>query len=437
MVGWYPLKPRWSPAVFRVCVLACVLTTQARGQETRTLPFVPAALARAVDVPPAVIAARAEVRHSAARQGAAGAPALWLLSAGASEVPEADFGAGNVRLELGRDILAGPRRAAERAAAGADLERATGALTGALRRADGMLIRAASRALGWERIRRRRAAQDSLLTTAEGALHTRFGAGEARFLDVLRLRTERLRAASALASAQAEGRSGEASLLAFVSGPAGRVQLQTVLTEAQEAGEFLEGRLPEVPPVDSLIANSTALVLARSDIKRLQAERARDLAERGMQGSAFAGIQRIGSTEGGATWGPTLGLTLSLPFLTGGSNDRIRAAGDSGVSAAEARLAAVEADVAGRIAAAAARYLGASERVGIYEAALLSGARAERDVALANYRDGTLSLLELLDFERALVDAEVGRLESLLAAADAWADLLEAQGSESPTSVLE
>ena len=97
----------------------------------------------------------------------------------------------------------------------------------------------------------------------------------------------------------------------------------------------------------------------------------------------------------------------------------------------------MEADVAGRIAAAAARYLGASERVGIYEAALLSGARAERDVALANYRDGTLSLLELLDFERALVDAEVGRLESLLAAADAWADLLEAQGSESPTFVLE
>src|SRR4051794_10519739 len=222
MVGWYPVLSGRIAAAAGTCVLALTCATPSHGQTSITPPFVPPALAAAIHVPPALAAARAEVARATARRAAAGAPPSWFVAAGASEVPNANFAEGNIRLEFGRDVLTGGRRAAERAAAQADLERATGALAGANRRADAALIRAATRALGGELIRRRRAAQDSLLATAEEALRARFAAGAARYLDVLRLRTERLRVTSALAAAQAEARSGEASMLAFSSGAADR-----------------------------------------------------------------------------------------------------------------------------------------------------------------------------------------------------------------------
>ena len=49
-----------------------------------------------------------------------------------------------------------------------------------------------------------------------------------------------------------------------------------------------------------------------------------------------------------------------------------------------------------------------------------------REAALASFRTGELSLIELLDFERALARAETERLRSLLDAADALADLFAA-----------
>ena len=59
----------------------------------------------------------------------------------------------------------------------------------------------------------------------------------------------------------------------------------------------------------------------------------------------------------------------------------------------------------------------------MYDAAALQGARDEREAALAAYRSGGLSLLELLDFERALSRAEITRLQTLTEAADALAVL--------------
>ena len=437
MGGWHPVLSSRVCMAGGACVLILAFPTPARGQAHAVVPFVPPSLMAAVGVPPAVEAAKADVERARARQVAAGASPSWFVSAGASEVPEADFGKGNIRLEVGRDILTGGRRAADRAAAAADLERSIGALDGAIRRADAVLIRAGSRALGWELIRRRRVAQDSLLTSAEVALRARFGVGEARYLDVLRLRTERLRATSALATAQAEARGGEAALLVLAGDAAARRRLQAAMTDAHASPGTLEGPLPHIPDPDSLAATSPALVLAKADVRRAEAGRARELAERRMEGSAFAGIQRIGQAGDGSAVGPTLGITLSLPFLTGGTTRRVRAAAESSVRASAARAAAVEADVSARLTAAVARFAGARERVAVYDAALLRGARTEREVALAGYRAGTLSLLELLDFERALVDAEIGRLESLLSAADAWADLLDAQAGESSTSTQE
>jgi outer membrane protein TolC len=430
------MRPRLG-GLLKACVLFLTVASPIHGQVRPASPFVPATLQAALGTPPAVSAAQAEVARASARHTAAGASPTWFISAGASEVPDADFSKGNLRIELGRDILPSGRRAGERDAAAAELERAAATLEGTIRRMDAVLIRAVSRSLGWELIRRRRAAQDSLLMAAEEALRARFGTGEARYLDVLRLRTERLRVTSTLASAQAEARGGEAVLGGLAGDSAGQSRLMAALTGARQSADALEGPLPDLPDVDSLTAASTPVLVARTELRRAEAERALDLAEHRTQGSAFAGIQRIGQTGDGSTLGPTIGITLSLPFLTSGAIGRIRAAADSSVSAAQARVTAAQAEVSARLGTAVARYAGARERVTIYDPALLRGARAEREAALANYRAGTVSLVELLDFERALVDAEIGRFESMLAAADAWADLLDVQAGEPSTDISE
>jgi outer membrane protein TolC len=268
-------------------------------------------------------------------------------------------------------------------------------------------------------------------------LRARFGTGEARYLDVLRLRTERLRVTSALASAQAEARGGEARLRELASDSGGQRRLVAALAAARGSADALEWPLPDLADTDSLTATSTPVLVAHAELRRTEAERLLDLADRRTRGSAFAGIQRIGQTDDGSALGPTLGVTISLPFLTSGATSRIRAAADSSVSAAQARVTVAQAEVSAELGTAAARYAGARERLTLYDSALLRGARAEREVALANYRAGTVSLIELLDFERALVEAEIGRFESILAAADAWAALVDAQAGEPSTAISE
>ena len=102
-------------------------------------------------------------------------------------------GIGNARFELSREFLSGARRRGERGAADAEVRLAIVALAAEERRALAAAARALYGAAGWRAITRRLAAQDSLLISAEASVRARFGVGESRYVDVLRLRTERLR----------------------------------------------------------------------------------------------------------------------------------------------------------------------------------------------------------------------------------------------------
>lgn len=426
----------WLPPAGQLGVFLVFGTVPLAAQSGDRIPFVPPTILAALGVPPSVAAAQSRLAQALARRAAAGEPGTWSLSAETSEVPRGDFGAGNIRVDLSREILPAGRRTAEAAVAEAELKYAAVILDGARLRAVSVLVRTAAGAVGWELIRRRRAAQDSLLATAEEALRSRFDAGQARYLDVLRLRTERLRVTAALAEAQAEADAAAATLLQLAGDADGRTRLRRALALARSAPESL-GPLPAVPDPDSLVEVSIALALARAEEDRSRAERRRELADRHTQGSAFAGLQRIGGAENGAVFGPTLGVTLSLPFLTSGATQRRRAAADSTVAAAEMRTSSIKAVTTSLLSAAAARFAGTRRRAALLDAALLRGALEERDVALASYLSGTLSLLELLDFEQALAEAEIGRTENLILAADSWADLLEVQAGEPSTTMPE
>jgi hypothetical protein len=61
---------------------------------------------------------------------------------------------------------------------------------------------------------------------------------------------------------------------------------------------------------------------------------------------------------------------------------------------------------------------------------------------LANYRSGTVTLVELLDFDRALTDADIIRIRGCMAVADALAALwqigtMESSASPSPIATDE
>jgi len=373
-------------------------------------------------------AARANVDLATARAAAAGPTAPAFFSAGLSEAPASNLDQGNLRLEVGRDFMTGPRRRAERTLADVEVQAATIAVSLEERRLEGVVLRDAVRAAGARRIALRLAAEDQLLAGAEEGVRGRFGVGQARYVDVLRVRTERLRIQSDRSASMAEARGARASLTAVLTGTDAASTLDALIdTLAGDGlGDAWRAVLPPLPSLDSLLARSDVARLQRTDAARTAAARALVLAEQRPQVSAFAGIQRIGQANNGPTLGPSFGMTVSLPFTATRSNQLALAAASQGISTAGVAREAALAEARARIEAARERYSAARERLDAFDAALLRGARDERESALAAYRTGSLSLLELLDFERALSRAEIERIRALVDAADAWADLLGA-----------
>lgn len=267
--------------------------------------------------------------------------------------------------------------------------------------------------LVWRGIESRLSAQDTLLALASDVLTARFAAGTTRYLDVLRLRTERLQLARerAIAGTEAASRSSELQRRSANS-PAATSQLAAQLaewegrrawTEVPGAVDSTGGALP-----DSLVARSAAARLAKIDSDAGVAR-----SQRGLTVAGTIGLQRFMDGDGFVT-GPAAGLSIELPFSLGGTYGRERAAIRASRAADSLQVAA---DLTGWAAEAA--HLNrvrsdARDRARLFDAALLAGASEEREAALAGFRAGAVSLLELLDFERALAAVERDRLLTML-----------------------
>lgn len=373
---------------------------------------------------PAVTAARAELEAARARGRAAGFAAPAYLSAGISEAPNANLDQGNVRLEVGRLFFTGPRQRAERAVAAAEVHSAEVGVAAAERQVDAVVRREVIRAVGEQVVASRLAAEDQLLTSTEEGLRTRFTVGEARYTDVLRLRTERLRVQSERVSAIAEGRGARVALVGLLGDSLGEFQPALDSLAATDLAAAWRWLLPAADALDSVVAATGDVRLADVAVARARAAQSLAAAERRPQVDASAGIQRIGQANNGPAFGPSVGLTVSLPFTAARANRLGAQAAASEVAATEAGRRATVTTVRARVAAAAERYAAARQRLEVFDAALLRGAREEREAALAAYRTSSISLLELIDFERALARAEIDRIEALIDAADAWADLV-------------
>jgi len=423
-------------------VLLCLVATGAGAQQPQTDPDAPIERlkVRVRDESPSLAARRAALEVAVARRRAAGTLGPASLSAEAEEVPSGIdlLDAGSLRLDLSRELLGGPRREAERRLADRDVERARLEVDVAEQALAATVDQLVARASGSAAIASRLASEDSLLLGTEEAVRSRFSVGEARYVDVLRLRTERLHVATEVQRARSEARIARLQLLRLARSSA-RAAEEPATTDdalidaaiAAETAMLMRGLVPASPSIDSLLQRSGAVRLAMLAVERAIAARRLLRTEQRPALSASLGVQRFGTDGGGHSLGPTLGITMSLPFTARRASDARQLVADREVALAAAEQRAVESGVVTALASALDRYETARSRLASFDAALLRGAREEREAALAGFRTGSLTLLELLDFERALAQAEIARIRSRVDAADALVDLyLIALGGE-------
>ena len=377
---------------------------------------------------PELAARRAAVAAAEARLGAIGLAPAASLAAEIEEVPSGlnVASAHSMRLDIAKEFLPPGLRAARRILAQGEIDRARAELGLAGRALNARIDRLLVHAVASAAIARRLAAEDSLLRAAEEGVRVRFAVGDARYVDVLRLRTERLRVQTEVAAALTEARIERRTLIALAAMDEPEVMVSSlgdsIIGEGMRAAVFAE--LAEPPSLDSLMARSGSVRIAEIELSRARASRELLRAEQRPSFGASIGIQRFATDGGGFVFGPSAGLSMSLPFTTRRANRAVSLAADRDVVTAETWHRAIRASVRSELASALDRYEAARARVSLFEAALLRGAREERESALASYRTGELSLVELLDFERALSRAEISRLRSYMEAADAVADLI-------------
>jgi outer membrane protein TolC len=402
-------------------------TISSEGATTQRFDALVDSLRRAlVAASPALRAREHAIEAARARVLATGRSEPAALAAEVEEVRGLDFSsAQSLKLQVERDFTPRAVGTALRQVAQSDVRAAEAERVLAERRLVATIDRGAVALSGWAAIARRLAAEDSLLVSAEASLRARFAVADARYVDVLRMRTERLRVQSERAAAASEGLMAGRRLVGLAASDTAIAVARTLTRQlaALPPSATLLTATASSFDVDSMLEQSGQLALADVPVLRAEAERQLAEAQRRPQIGGFVGIERF-ADERGYPIGPRLGATVSLPF-TAGATLRARAtAAERELEAATARRRAARAELRATLLAARDRLDAARARVASFDAALLRGARDERESALASFRAGQLTLVELLDFERALARAEIDRLRSLIDAADAHADLV-------------
>lgn len=371
---------------------------------------------------PSLVTARAAVDAARARRAAAGLRPAATLSAEVEEVPDMVnvAGARSMRVDLSQDLIPRGRRAAEHSLADVEVERSQIELELAESLIDATVDVLVVRSAGNAAIAARLASEDSLLSSTEDALRARFAVADARYVDVLRLRTERLRVETEQRRSFAEYRIARAQLIRLA--PSLDTALVGALVNAAVANEsrrIAMGVLTVLPTFDSVTAVAAARRLSALAVRRAEASRRLALSERRPAIAPSLGIQRFEDGTGSSSIGLTAGLSVSLPFTASGANRARLALSDRELTMAIASRTEADAALSNALATATDRYEVARTQVVSFDATLLRGAREEREAALAAYRAGGLNLLELLDFERALAQAEVTGIRSQIEAAEA------------------
>ena len=279
-------------------------------------------------------------------------------------------------------------------------------------------------AVVWARIRTRMAEEDSVLLRANALLTSRFGAGEAKYVDVIRLRTERLAIQADAADALATAQASRSRLSALITNAEDRV-IAASLASVQQLPT------PQFPSLRDVTDKSPAIRLAAAELAFARATRAAASTETLRRWTAGVGLQRFESANG-YTIGPVLTGSLTIPVPQRSIRDAREAAAALDTMVVARTFTAVMQGIAAEHRAAALRFDAARARYEGIDARLLNAAREERESAIAAYATGEMTLVELIDFERAIARAETQRLRSYLEMIDAWTDVWVAAAEGQP-----
>ncbi len=249
--------------------------------------------------------------------------------------------------------------------------------------------------------------------------------GAASEVDRARVETAKLEADQAVTAAAGQVAQARAALGVWLGG------------ETLE-GVALEGRLESPIPgglsassLESLrteaVANRPDVCAARADLDRAEAEL--DLARR-------LRIPDVALSAGYARQGPdvapitpptlSLGASLELPVFSQRQGEIARAESDR--TAARIALDRAAARAQADVQSAWAGLNAALEQLSRMDGGLLDRAREARDLVRYQYRQGAVSLLDLLDAERTALSVELERVQELYAAHVAAAELETAAG---------
>lgn len=257
-----------------------------------------------------------------------------------------------------------------------------------------------------------------LAETEQIALRLQKG-GEAAGYDRRRVARERATATSRLRQAEADAARAQHALRALlgVEPDAAIVAAGSVLPDPPRPVQAYLAGLASRPDMRALAARADA---SRHEEKLAQRDRLPDV-------TLSAGMKQIDRGPLGDS-GVVFGVSLPLPLFDRGQGASRRAAGRAEALAAERslRLARAQGDVRGLWQQASALHAAAEE----FRREALEGSRRLAEIARAAYRGGEAGILELLDAQRSLADAELRALE-LETAARAAALELELAGGES------
>ncbi len=402
----------------------------------------PAAVRRAIariaavahETDPTVLTARAHERAAEQRAASAGLAPPLAAAVALSDGPGGDLLRGNASVEVGRDLLLGPRLAAARATAVVEFtsrsrDRQAAEAVVDVRVTD-LVVHGAAAARVLVRLRQ----SERLLADAEDALAVRLAAGSGRYADVLRVRTERLTVGFSIRDEIARLATVRGRLMSMTAGGFAADTLDAWIGEAAIAIGSPGGWRPvldSLPPLDSLIALASAVRESGATLQRARAIRSESVASRRAAMNGAVGIQRIGEANGGPSVGLLFGISSTLPFTARRSNTLASDASDAEVRAAEIEAGAAVSGVRPALESLRERHAVALSRLDAIDGAVLVAAQSEREAALAEFRAGSLTLLELLDLERALLRVELERADALREAASLRASLFGVAPHES------
>jgi outer membrane protein, heavy metal efflux system len=187
--------------------------------------------------------------------------------------------------------------------------------------------------------------------------------------------------------------------------------------------DALRGRLRAHP---EHLAAEHRIAAADATLHQLQTERWPGLALEGE-----VDYDDVTITEGRTAWDRTdarIGIALDLPVFAR-IGERARAARAT-AAAQRARLAALDADLGGRLSAAYARWQAATERLAALEREVLPANDRAAALSMQAYREGARDLSSALVAERDLAAVRAEINDARAAAALAFADLAQAAGED-------